>query len=77
MAVDASPVSGDTGSAGPDDAAGDDDPSVDATRRLVRGGWILAGLAVLTVLLGVAIPLAPVIADDPVVTWPKAGAPVY
>src|SRR4051812_40601688 len=39
------------------------------------GGWWLAALAAITVLLGLAIPLAPVIADDPVVTWPKAGTP--
>ena len=38
-------------------------------------GWWLAALAALTVVLGLAIPLAPVIADDPVVTWPKAGTP--
>src|SRR4051794_24113837 len=39
------------------------------------GGWWLAALAAITVLLGLAIPLAPVVADDPVATWPKAGAP--
>lgn len=38
-------------------------------------GWWLAALAAITVLLGLAIPLAPVVADDPVVTWPRAGAP--
>ncbi|GAA4919639.1 arabinosyltransferase B/arabinosyltransferase C [Actinomycetospora succinea] len=38
-------------------------------------GWWLAALGAITVLLGLAIPLAPVIADDPVVTWPKAGQP--
>ncbi|GLZ46604.1 arabinosyltransferase [Actinomycetospora sp. NBRC 106375] len=38
-------------------------------------GWWLAALGAVTVLLGLAIPLAPVTADDPVVTWPKAGAP--
>ncbi|MDD7966401.1 arabinosyltransferase domain-containing protein [Actinomycetospora lemnae] len=38
-------------------------------------GWWLAALAAITVLLGLAIPLAPVLADDPVVTWPKAGQP--
>ncbi|NYD38530.1 arabinosyltransferase domain-containing protein [Actinomycetospora corticicola] len=41
----------------------------------VRSGWFLAALAAVTVLLGVAIPFAPVTADDPVVTWPKAGQP--
>ncbi|GAA4801232.1 arabinosyltransferase domain-containing protein [Actinomycetospora chlora] len=44
-------------------------------RRSRAGGWWLAALAAVTVLLGLAIPLAPVVADDPVVTWPKAGAP--
>src|SRR3954451_17545807 len=45
----------------------------DGRRRPVQGGWLLAALAALTVMLGAAIPFAPVIADEPVVTWPKAG----
>ena len=45
------------------------------SRWSVRSGWFLAALAALTVLLGVAIPFAPVSADNPVVTWPKAGEP--
>ncbi|XP_021300529.1 uncharacterized protein LOC110428932, partial [Herrania umbratica] len=44
-------------------------------RSPVASGWFLAGLAAVTVLLGLAIPLAPVDASDPVVTWPKAGQP--
>ncbi|PVZ09512.1 arabinosyltransferase domain-containing protein [Actinomycetospora cinnamomea] len=43
--------------------------------RSRAAGWWLAALAALTVILGLAIPLAPVVADDPVVTWPRAGAP--
>jgi len=38
-----------------------------------RSSWLLAGLAVLTGLLGLLAVLAPVIADDPVVSWPRAG----
>jgi cell wall arabinan synthesis protein/EmbC-like arabinotransferase in arabinogalactan biosynthesis/arabinosyltransferase-like concanavalin domain-containing protein len=45
------------------------------TRWSVRSGWFLAALAGLTVVLGVAIPFAPVNADDPVVSWPRAGEP--
>lgn len=45
------------------------------SRWRVRSGWFLAALAALTVVLGVAIPFAPVSADDPVVSWPKAGQP--
>lgn len=45
------------------------------TRWRVRSGWFLAALAAITVILGVAIPFAPVSADDPVVSWPKAGEP--
>ena len=44
-------------------------------RWSVRSGWFLAALAALTVVLGIAIPFAPVNADDPVVSWPKAGEP--
>ena len=52
-----------------------DDPSGPPRRGPRAGGWWLAALAALTVVLGLAIPLAPVLADDPVITWPKAGAP--
>ena len=45
------------------------------TRWRIRSGWFLAALAAVTVLLGIAIPFAPVTADDPVVSWPKAGEP--
>ena len=53
------------------------DESADPPRRggSRAAGWWLAALGAITVLLGLAIPLAPVIADDPVVTWPKAGQP--
>ena len=62
---DATPRTG-AGPAGTDDAP---------PRRRLTGGWLLAALAAITVLLGLAIPLAPVVADDPVVSWPKAGTP--
>ncbi|HVL84635.1 MAG TPA: arabinosyltransferase domain-containing protein [Pseudonocardia sp.] len=42
-------------------------------RRL--GPVLVAALGLLTGLLGVAAVLAPVDADDPVVTWPRAGEP--
>ena len=34
---------------------------------------MLAGLALLTILAGIGVLLAPVIAEDPVVSWPSAG----
>ncbi len=40
------------------------------------GQWrarVLAGLAALTLLCAVGVLLAPVVADDPVVSWPRAG----
>lgn len=52
-----------------------DDAPVGRSRAVVTSSWFLAALAAVTVLLGVAIPLAPVTASDPVVTWPKAGQP--
>ena len=62
--------------ADPAPGAGPHDAMSGPPRRGPRaGGWWLAALAALTVVLGLAIPLAPVLADDPVVTWPKAGAP--
>ncbi len=36
--------------------------------------WVLIALAALTLVLGVLAVVAPVRADDPVVTWPKAGS---
>jgi Mycobacterial cell wall arabinan synthesis protein/EmbC C-terminal domain/Arabinosyltransferase concanavalin like domain len=36
-------------------------------------GWALAVLGVVTGVLGILVMLAPVIADDPVVSWPRAG----
>lgn len=36
-------------------------------------GWTIAALALLTGVLGIFAVLAPVIADDPVVSWPRAG----
>ena len=38
-----------------------------------RKAGVLAGLAVLTLVAAVGVLLAPVIADDPVVSWPPAG----
>ncbi|MDQ3989248.1 MAG: arabinosyltransferase, partial [Actinomycetota bacterium] len=38
-----------------------------------RSPWLLAGLAALTGILGLLAVLAPVTADDPVVSWPRAG----
>ena len=35
--------------------------------------WVLAGLAILTLVAAVGVLLAPVVADDPVVSWPPAG----
>lgn len=47
-----------------------------APSRPGRGAAALVlALALLTGLLGVAAVLAPVVADDPVVTWPRAGQP--
>lgn len=34
---------------------------------------VLAGLAILTIVAAVGVLLAPVVADDPVVSWPQAG----
>ncbi len=36
---------------------------------------VLAGLAVLTLVAALGVLLAPVVADDPVVSWPRAGQP--
>lgn len=49
-------------------------PGRPRTRRPSPGNWLIAVLAGLTVLLGIGVMAAPVVADDPVVTWPKAGA---
>ena len=60
---------------GPAPDAPGDEPGPGRRGGSRAAGWWLAALAALTVVLGLAIPLAPVIADDPVVTWPKAGTP--
>ncbi|SFN16084.1 arabinosyltransferase B/arabinosyltransferase C [Pseudonocardia ammonioxydans] len=44
------------------------------TAAPARRGWLLLLLGGLTCLLGLAAALAPVDADDPVVTWPAPGA---
>jgi hypothetical protein len=36
-------------------------------------GWAIAALALVTGVLGILVMLAPVTADDPVVSWPRAG----
>ncbi|MGH3829452.1 MAG: arabinosyltransferase domain-containing protein [Pseudonocardiaceae bacterium] len=46
------------------------DPDAASQRRL---GWAIAALALLTGVLGILAVLAPVNADDPVVSWPRAG----
>ncbi|MFY9809520.1 MAG: hypothetical protein WAK86_19995, partial [Pseudonocardiaceae bacterium] len=38
-----------------------------------RLGWVVAALALVTGVLGILVMVAPVIADDPVVSWPRAG----
>ncbi len=48
-------------------------PRSDAPRRATL---LLLGLATVTVLLGIAVPLAPVQAEQPVVQWPQAGEQV-
>ncbi|MGH3821348.1 MAG: arabinosyltransferase domain-containing protein [Pseudonocardiaceae bacterium] len=45
--------------------------AADAVRRLT--GWAIAALALITGVLGILVMLAPVNADDPVVSWPRAG----
>ncbi|MGH3834863.1 MAG: arabinosyltransferase domain-containing protein [Pseudonocardiaceae bacterium] len=45
-------------------------PDAGSRRRI---GWTIAALALITGLLGILAVLAPVIADDPVVSWPRAG----
>ncbi|MBA8827484.1 energy-converting hydrogenase Eha subunit E [Saccharopolyspora lacisalsi] len=47
--------------------------SLSSKERSRWGNWLIAALAALTVALGISAALAPVIADDPVVTWPEAG----
>lgn len=44
----------------------------DAASQRPRG-WAIAALALLTGMLGIFVVLAPVTADDPVVSWPRAG----
>jgi Mycobacterial cell wall arabinan synthesis protein/EmbC C-terminal domain/Arabinosyltransferase concanavalin like domain len=45
-------------------------PDAGSRRRIA---WALAALALITGVLGILAVLAPVIADDPVVSWPRAG----
>jgi hypothetical protein len=40
-----------------------------------RQAAVLAGLALLTLMAAIGVLLAPVVADDPVVSWPRAGQP--
>ncbi|MDQ4104623.1 MAG: arabinosyltransferase domain-containing protein, partial [Actinomycetota bacterium] len=46
------------------------DPNARTRRRM---GWTIAALALITGGLGIFAVLAPVVADDPVVSWPRAG----
>jgi hypothetical protein len=51
-------------------------PERTGTRQAPR--WqaaVLAGLALLTLMAAIGVLLAPVVADDPVVNWPRAGQP--
>lgn len=48
-------------------------PGHDGTRRSRRAAWLIAAPALLAGVLGVLAALAPVTADDPVVSWPRAG----
>ena len=75
MSTDTDTVTSTEAGAGACDAspARTDRPGGTATRARIGGNWGLALLAGLTVLLGALAVLAPVEADDPVVTWPQAG----
>jgi hypothetical protein len=42
-------------------------------RAVTWQATVLAGLAVLTLVAAVGVLLAPVVADDPVISWPRAG----
>src|SRR5918998_3373756 len=46
-----------------------------AWQPVVRQARALVGLALLTIVSAVGVLLAPVIVDDPVVSWPRAGEP--
>ncbi|MGH3978975.1 MAG: arabinosyltransferase domain-containing protein, partial [Pseudonocardiaceae bacterium] len=48
-------------------------PAAPHSARSRRAAWLIAALAALTGVLGVLAVLAPVTADDPVVSWPRAG----
>ncbi|MGH3902573.1 MAG: arabinosyltransferase domain-containing protein [Pseudonocardiaceae bacterium] len=48
-------------------------PAVSVAPRSQRKAGVLAGLAVLVLACAVGVLLAPVIADDPVFSWPRAG----
>ncbi|MGB8996778.1 MAG: arabinosyltransferase domain-containing protein, partial [Pseudonocardiaceae bacterium] len=47
--------------------------ATDSVRTATRRAAVLTGLAVLTLATAVGVLLAPVIAEDPVVSWPQAG----
>jgi hypothetical protein len=49
--------------------------AADSERSVTRRAAVLAGLAALTLVAAVGVLLAPVIAQDPVVSWPPAGQP--
>ncbi len=48
-------------------------PAVSVAPRSQRKAGVLAGLAVLVLACAVGVLLAPVIVDDPVVSWPRGG----
>jgi preprotein translocase subunit Sec61beta len=50
--------------------------AADLQRSVTSRAAVLAGLAVLTLVAAVGVLLAPVTAQDPVVSWPPAGKPV-
>lgn len=49
--------------------------AADSERSVTCRAGVLAGLAALTLVAAVGVLLAPVIAQDPVVSWPPAGQP--
>ncbi len=58
------------------DARGSDPGNCDtgsSSTTRSAGTWLIAGLSALTIVLGVLAVLAPVRAEDPVLTWPEKG----
>ncbi|MGC1731387.1 MAG: hypothetical protein WA731_01750, partial [Pseudonocardiaceae bacterium] len=49
--------------------------SADVQRSVTCRAGVLAGLAALTLVAAIGVLLAPVVAQDPVVSWPPAGQP--